>query len=407
MKPNSYYKHDGYGSPEKFDPPLWKQRRNFIEDILRRFEVESVLDYGCGEAAVLSFLITPNERRITHLAGIDIDNEALQSAIENCQPWEDDYKNLRLLSLTVDIYKGSIDIPDDRFKGFEAIICTEVIEHVSPDVLNNFFKLTLDIYKPKILIVTTPNAEYNVYFPELHYGTAGAIFRHDDHKFEWTRQEFRDWCDMGAKKYGYEVEYHGIGLLQGKENELQNGHCTQACVFINLNHDKSNSIVVEHGQPHRLLKHFDFPYYNEPQLSRDKVKEEVEHYIEVLCRAELQLRKEREKLRKSGPSLTAGKNELDMISFDEPINWVTFNIANYIPNAFDTTAPTQSKKSEDALEHTSRPIIIPISDLWDILRIKQICQTKACLTQLLTEELHSTTGFKVEKDNLVIYKAFD
>lgn len=88
---------------------------------------------------------------------------------------------------------GSIGIPDDRFKGFQAIICTEVIEHVYADVLDQFLDLTLGIYHPAILVVTTPNAEYNVNFPDLKYGTPDASFRHDDHKFEWTRKEFQSW----------------------------------------------------------------------------------------------------------------------------------------------------------------------------------------------------------------------
>jgi 2-polyprenyl-3-methyl-5-hydroxy-6-metoxy-1,4-benzoquinol methylase len=88
---------------------------------------------------------------------------------------------------------GSIGIPDDRLKGYQAIICTEVIEHVYSDVLDQFLDLTLGVYHPEILIVTTPNAEYNVHFPDLKYGTKESSFRHYDHKFEWTRKEFESW----------------------------------------------------------------------------------------------------------------------------------------------------------------------------------------------------------------------
>lgn len=84
-------------------------------------------------------------------------------------------------------------MPDDRFKGFQGIVCTEVIEHVYSDVLSKFMNITLGIYQPEIMIVTTPNAEYNVNFPDLKYGTSQSIFRHDDHKFEWTRKEFESW----------------------------------------------------------------------------------------------------------------------------------------------------------------------------------------------------------------------
>ena len=41
--------------------------------------------------------------------------------------------------------------------------------------------------KPELVVMTTPNAEFNVLFP----GCSG--FRHWDHKFEWTRTEFQSW----------------------------------------------------------------------------------------------------------------------------------------------------------------------------------------------------------------------
>ena len=52
------------------------------------------------------------------------------------------------------------------------------------------------------LAVTTPNAEYNALFPTL---PAGA-FRHPDHRFEWTRNEFRDWVTAIGQRYEYKVQ---------------------------------------------------------------------------------------------------------------------------------------------------------------------------------------------------------
>lgn len=154
---------------------------------------KKVLDYGCGEAAVLSFLIPESSTPIKKLAGIDICDQVLTEAIDRCTPWACDFDQLRTHPLSIDIYKGSIGDPDRRFMGFDAIICTEVIEHVYSDVLDTFLPLTLGTYQPRLMIVTTPNGEYNVYFPDLKYGTDQSIFRHDDHKFEWTRQQFQDW----------------------------------------------------------------------------------------------------------------------------------------------------------------------------------------------------------------------
>lgn len=42
--------------------------------------------------------------------------------------------------------------------------------------------------QPFIVIITTPNVEYNVVFD-----MGERKFRHEDHKFEWTRAEFETW----------------------------------------------------------------------------------------------------------------------------------------------------------------------------------------------------------------------
>jgi len=35
--------------------------------------------------------------------------------------------------------------------------------------------------------------------------------RHPDHRFEWTRQEFRIWAEEVAVRYGYGVRFLPIG----------------------------------------------------------------------------------------------------------------------------------------------------------------------------------------------------
>ena len=47
-----------------------------------------------------------------------------------------------------------------------------------------YFETILNDYRPKTLIVTTPNQEYNVVYD------MDEAMRHDDHRFEWTRAEF-------------------------------------------------------------------------------------------------------------------------------------------------------------------------------------------------------------------------
>jgi len=75
---------------------------------------------------------------------------------------------------------------------------------------------------PKIVVVSTPNNEFNIVFEALNnhnvsYGHLSANekfkFRHDDHKFEWNRKEFQDWCVFLLDKYpDYEIiRLEGLG----------------------------------------------------------------------------------------------------------------------------------------------------------------------------------------------------
>lgn len=41
---------------------------------------------------------------------------------------------------------------------------------------------------PKLVIVTTPNADFNIVFFD-----DPLKMRNRDHKFEWTRGQFEDW----------------------------------------------------------------------------------------------------------------------------------------------------------------------------------------------------------------------
>ena len=42
-------------------------------------------------------------------------------------------------------------------------------------------------------------------------GRTTRVFRHSDHKFEWTRDEFKGWCASQAEEWEYDVECGAIG----------------------------------------------------------------------------------------------------------------------------------------------------------------------------------------------------
>jgi hypothetical protein len=75
---------------------------------------------------------------------------------------------------------------------------------------------------PKTAVVTTPNVEYNVRFPTL---PAGKL-RHKDHRFEWTREQFRTWAEAVASRFGYAVQFLPVG-----PEDAEVGPPTQMAVF--------------------------------------------------------------------------------------------------------------------------------------------------------------------------------
>jgi hypothetical protein len=83
--------------------------------------------------------------------------------------------------------------------------------------------VVFEFARPGVVIITTPNVEHNVLFENLPKGK----FRHNDHRFEWTRKEFQDWSNIVAEEFGYSVSFKSIG-----EVHAEHGAPTQMGVFV-------------------------------------------------------------------------------------------------------------------------------------------------------------------------------
>jgi len=99
----------------------------------------------------------------------------------------------------------------------------EVIEHLDQPRLRAFERVLFESARPATVVLTTPNAEYNVKWPSLPAGT----FRHQDHRFEWTRAEFKGWATDVAARFGYAVTYRPVG-----DEDDRVGPPTQMAVFV-------------------------------------------------------------------------------------------------------------------------------------------------------------------------------
>ena len=97
-----------------------------------------------------------------------------------------------------------------------------MIEHLDPPRLSAFERVVFEFARPQTIVVTTPNSEYNVMWESLPAGD----FRHSDHRFEWTRQEFQDWANRVAAQHGYVVRFVPVGPVDEAV-----GSPTQMAVF--------------------------------------------------------------------------------------------------------------------------------------------------------------------------------
>ncbi|XP_028515954.1 small RNA 2'-O-methyltransferase isoform X2 [Exaiptasia diaphana] len=253
-----------------FNPPVYRQRYQVVSEMVKKYEAKKVLDFGCAEAKLLRALIRNDTIKMECLVGVDIDGELLKENARMIDPLLCDWLNIRETPFTVSMFQGSISEADDRFCDFDLISCVEIIEHLIPEHLEKMPAVVFGQLSPKVVIVTTPNADFNVLFPNLEG------FRHWDHKFEWTRQEFEKWSSCQASKYGYNVTFQGIG--EGPEGTDHLGCCSQMALF-----EKKELCQVKEkesfGQPYQLIKQVEYPHRKSTISQEQKIIYEVERLL--------------------------------------------------------------------------------------------------------------------------------
>ncbi|GAA2711147.1 MULTISPECIES: 3' terminal RNA ribose 2'-O-methyltransferase Hen1 [Streptomyces] len=196
--------------------PLAVRRRAAITDALRRAGAARVLDLGCGQGQLVGDLL--KDPRFTEIVGLDVSMRALQEASRRLRT----ERMTERQAARVTLLQGSLAYTDRRLTGYDAAVLSEVIEHVDPPRLPALEHAVFGAARPATVVVTTPNAEYNVRWETL---PAGHV-RHHDHRFEWNRKEFRDWAARVAERHGYDVAFEPIG-----PDDPEVGPPTQMAVF--------------------------------------------------------------------------------------------------------------------------------------------------------------------------------
>jgi len=180
---------------------LHEQRLSAVLAQLKNSRARRVLDLGCGEGRLLALLLKDNSFK--EIVGVDISDQVLDTAAERLHLDHLPPKQRQRINLV----HGSLLDCDPRLIGFDAAAVVEVIEHLAPSELATFAHTLFEFMQPETVVITTPNAEYNVKWAAPSAGR----FRHEDHCFEWTRAEFERWAKQIAGQFGYTVRFLPLG----------------------------------------------------------------------------------------------------------------------------------------------------------------------------------------------------
>ncbi len=176
---------------EERPAPLAVQRREAILGALRAAGAARVLDLGCGQGQLVAALL--KEPRFTEIVGrgrVGRGPSTWRPAGSGWTGWASGRP------ARVTLFQGSLAYTDARLKGYDAAVLSEVIEHLDLPRLPALEYAVFGSARPRTVVVTTPNVEYNVRWESL---PAGHV-RHADHRFEWTRAEFAAWAAGVAER---------------------------------------------------------------------------------------------------------------------------------------------------------------------------------------------------------------
>lgn len=120
------------------------------------------------------------------------------------------------------------------------------------------------------------------------------MFRHDDHKFEWTRSEFEDFCNHICQRFPeYLVQFHGVGdPPEGYENL---GSCSQMGFFIRkdffetldqlqedeVNEENDTKPLIE-CEDYKLVHSVEYPFFYDKRSFNEKLSDEIDYQLNRL-----------------------------------------------------------------------------------------------------------------------------
>ncbi|XP_061489869.1 small RNA 2'-O-methyltransferase isoform X2 [Rhineura floridana] len=341
-----------------FTPPLYKQRYQFIKQLVSKYKPKKVADLGCAECRLLWMLKFCS--CIEVLVGLDINEDVMKEKMHTLSPLPGDYLQPSERCLTVALYQGSIAHKDPCMLGFDMITCVEVIEHLEAKELEKFPEVVFGFMSPGRIIISTPNSEFNSFLPTV------TLFRHPDHKFEWNRAQFQNWAQDAAARYDYTVEFTGLGAPPSG-NDV--GFCTQIGVFVRKYLKNDGPVKFEKDKEHVYKTVFKavYPSLKDEKYLQNAVVNEVVRTAQIIVRRLLDHRKSEYK--KCSESVETEPR------FQPPRR--CFRYLEYPP-----LTKADSKGMQPFINGNT--VYIPLANIFSFPKVNQLCGTFETLCKLIT-----------------------
>lgn len=158
------------------------------------------------------------------------------------------------------------------------------IEHVYDDVLAKIPSNVFGFMQPKLVVFSTPNSDYNTIFTRFNPLLPNG-FRHLDHKFEWSREEFKSWCLSIIEKYpNYMFSLLGVGEPPAGYESV--GYVSQIAIFVRkdmlgmpLAEPLTAEFIPATAETYKTLHTVDFPYYVDTRTKEEKIWSEIQYEL--------------------------------------------------------------------------------------------------------------------------------
>lgn len=364
-----------------FTPPLYKQRYQFVKDLVEKHQPKKVADLGCADCSLLWMLKFC--KCIEELVGLDICEDEMKGKMHTLAPLPCDYLQPCARCLSVTLYKGSVAQKDPVLLNFDMITSIELIEHLESKELEMFPEVVFGFLAPALVVISTPNFEFNHLLPKL------TLFRHPDHKFEWKREEFQCWSSNVADRYDYTVEFSGVGAPPADAGDI--GFCTQIAVFVR-NYLETDEMVNKKRETQHVYKTvFKIVY---PSLHDEK-------YLQIAVVNEAMYHVHRIK-RLLWNNMQFESKEIHDLPFHSDRKHLPHGLGNeWSKNDIPTEAESSIQKRGLEPYMQKNKVYVPLAYLFSIPKVKKLCGTYDILLKMITGKVtlnHDGSAVKLEID---------